>query len=580
MYSNSDKTTDWIKYENGLKYNNQLKPPYYPMLDTNVDFFNGNQWRNVEANGTPTPVFNIIKRAITFWVASITSSDITIKYEPLEYSDDDPNIDIQNNPAAIATAEVANLFDKFKMDNKRRDACFKAAIMGDVAAHLYFDMSKKPYGGAFGEVQGEICFELVNGSNVFFGNANNPNIDIQPYIIISGRDMVENLQNEAKAYKQGQEEINAIQSDKNYQEQVGDMAKIEIESDEYGKALYIITYRKDPKTNTIKVSKCTETAYIYKDIDTGLSHYPVAWLPWEKQENQYHGRALCTEIIPNQIFINRMFAMVMYHLMMAAFPKAIYDADRISAWTNEIGVAIPIKDLMPNENINSFAGYLQPGNMSNQIVQVIQLAIDYTKEMVGINDSALGNINPEQASGKAILATVQQASIPQENTKANLYEWVEDIGKICLDMMGTYYGQRPIVINQDGQKQIVQFDFSTMKKIWLNVRTDVGASSYWSEIANIGTLDNMLEKGLIDVIDYLESLPEGYMSNKQDLINRLKAKMEEAAQQDQAKQLQYAQMAKFVDALPPEVQEQLKKLPPEQMEKQVMQMMQQQAPQM
>lgn len=573
MYS--DKTDDWLKYERGVKYNNQLKPPYYPMLDTNTAFFNGDQWRNVEANGTPTPVFNIIKRAITFFVASLTSSDITINYEPLEYADDDPNIEIQNNPAKIATAEVSNLFDKFKMENRKRDACFDAAVLGDVAAHIYFDTNKKPYGGAFGEVEGEICFELVDGANVFFGNANNPNVEIQPYIIISGRDMVENLQKEAKAYKQSETEIQGIQADKNYEEQVGDMAKIEIESDDFGKALYIIVYKKDPKTGTIKVSKCTETAYIYKDIDTGLTHYPIAWFTWEKQKNQYHGKALCTEIIPNQIFINRMFAMVMYHLMMSAFPKMVYNADKMSAPSNEIGTALAMKDLMPGERITDVAAYLEPGNMSNQIVQVIQLAIDYTKEMLGINDSALGNINPEQASGKSILAVVQQASIPQENIKANLYEWIEDIGKILLDMMGTYYGQRPIVINENGQKQVIDFDFTQLKNIWLNVKTNVGASSYWSEIANIGTLENLLQQGLIDVVMFLESLPPGYMANKQELINKLKEKL----QAEENKNVQYEQMAQFMETLPIELQEQLKLLPPEQMEVEVMKLMQsQQAP--
>ena len=35
---------------------------------------------------------------------------------------------------------------------------------------------------------------------------------------------------------------------------------------------------------------------------------------WEEQKNQYHGRALVTELIPNQIFINRMFASAMRHL--------------------------------------------------------------------------------------------------------------------------------------------------------------------------------------------------------------------------------------------------------------------------
>lgn len=578
-YNYSDKTADWVKYEAGIRYNNQLKPPYYATVDNNLAFFNGDQWRNLETENIPTPVFNFIKRAITYFVAQLTSSKLKVNFEPLAYSEDDPNMDPNLEAAEIATAEVENLFEKFKMDNRIRDACFDSAIMGDVAAHLYFDVSKKPYGGAFGDIEGEIEFELVDGTNVFFGNANNPNVEIQPYIIISGRDMVENLKAEAKLYKQNQLEINNITEDKNYMEQAGDMSRIEIESDEYGKALYIIVYKRDPKTKTIKVSKCTETAYIYKDIDTGLTNYPISWLTWEKQKNQYHGRAVCTEIIPNQIFINRMFAMVMYHLMMAAFPKAVVNMDKVGGWSNEIGTYIAVRDMTPGESLKDIATYLEPGNMSNQIIQCIELAIQYTKETIGINDSALGNINPEQASGKSIVATVQQATIPLENTKFNVYEWYEDIAKILLDMMGTYYGIRPIAMNVDGTKQLIQFDFSIFKNMWLNVKTDVGASSFWSEITSVEALEGLLNQGLIDVIDYLESMPDGYINNKQELIDRLKAKMEQAQANDIMKQQQYEQMAQFMESLPPEIQEQLKALPPEQMEMEVMKLMQsQQAP--
>jgi hypothetical protein len=38
--------------------------------------------------------------------------------------------------------------------------------------------------------------------------------------------------------------LNSIQSDKNYNEQSSDNGKIEVEADEYGKAQYIIVYRK------------------------------------------------------------------------------------------------------------------------------------------------------------------------------------------------------------------------------------------------------------------------------------------------------------------------------------------------
>jgi hypothetical protein len=521
-----NKTKDWQLYEAGKKYNNSLKPSYYDTVDANLAFFEGDQWRNLEAENMPKPVFNIIKRVGTFFVSSLTTSKTKLHFEPLlnVNSGDEEEL----TPSDFANAMVSNLFEKFKMDFRIKDALFDGVKTGDYAAHFFFDTSKQPYGYQSSEHEGEIEMELVDGSNVFFGNANNPRVDVQPYIIISGRDMVQNLKAEAKQYQQSEQEVDAIQSDKDYNEQSGDSGKIEVETDiegdQYGKALYIIVYRKDKETGTIKASKSVENAYIYKDIDTGLSHYPVAWGNWEKQKNQYHGRALCTGLLPNQIFINRMFAMVMYHLMMTAFPKAVYNSDIIPQWDNAIGSAIGVSGIDLNSNIKNVAGYLEPGNMSNQIIQTIELAMQYTKETLGISDAALGSIDPKNTS--AIIAVQKSSAIPLENPKANLYEWIEDIGKILLDMMGTYYGQRPVVMDIDGMKQEVLFDFTTFKDTWLNVRADVGEASYWSEIASLSTLDRLLEMEKIDFVDYLERVGEEYIPQKQELISKIKEQME------------------------------------------------------
>jgi hypothetical protein len=407
----ADKTKDWQLYEAGKKYNNNLKPNYYDTVDANLAFFQGDQWRNLEAENMPKPVFNVIKRVIQFFIASLTSSKARLHFEPLLNTDDGNGQEL--TPSDFANAETENLLEKFKMDFKIKDALFDAAITGDCAAHFYFDIDKQPYGlqtqqiqgvpVPLGEIKGEICMELVDGGNVMFGNANNPKVDAQPYVIIIGRDMVKNLQEEAKKYREDQQDIDSIESDKNYQYQMGDNAKIEVDADEYGKALYIIVYRKDSKTGTIKATKSVESAYIYQDIDTGLTRYPIAWLNWEKQKNSYHGRALCTGILPNQIFINRMFAMVMYHLMMTAFPKAVYNADMIDVWDNEIGSSIGISGVGAEYPIKNIAGYLEPGNMSAQITQVIDMALQYTKEMLGISDAAMGQIdNPKNTS--AIIA--------------------------------------------------------------------------------------------------------------------------------------------------------------------------------
>jgi len=321
----AERLDEWQKVLDGRIYNARLDPPYVESVNLNIEMYNGNQWKNIEANGMPTPVFNIIKRAITFLVAMITSSKLAIKLKPLLYADEEENqteeMKYQQKAADVANGEIDNLFEKWKMDNRIRDVLFKAAQMGDVYAHLYFDMDKKPFGGLLGETKGEICFEILNGTNVFLGNPNNPIIDkyIQPYVIVTGREVTKTLIREAKRYKKSEAE--QIQPDTDYQFEAGAMSQIEIKSEDNGKTLYAIIYTYDAEKDTIFSTKLTESAYMWKDIDMQLDNYPVAGMCWEKQENTYHGRALCTDIIPNQIYINRQFAMIFYHLMNAAFPK-------------------------------------------------------------------------------------------------------------------------------------------------------------------------------------------------------------------------------------------------------------------
>ena len=104
---------------------------------------------------------------------------------------------------------------------------------------------------------------------------------------------------------------------------MGDNGKVESDAEGFGKALYVIKYQK--KDGEIYASKFTKNAYVYKDKKTGYSYYPIAFNNWEEVKGSYHGRAETTGIIPNQISINKMFAMVIYHLMLTAFPTAVYD---------------------------------------------------------------------------------------------------------------------------------------------------------------------------------------------------------------------------------------------------------------
>ena len=588
----------WKYYEYGRQYNNNLVPNQYVMVNTNQEFFIGNQWIHMPDNPAmrrlAKPTFNIIKRVTSLFVASLTSSNTTISFEPLSYQTD-------GEAAAFATAEVRNLLEKFKMDYRIRDALFDGAITGDYAAHFFWNPEAQPYGGAFGEYKGEIEMELLDGINVMFGNPNCREVEKQPYILIVGRDTVENLKREAVywrkrscsfsrgeavsparkgtfAYAQGapSELSNGgcpidrdiqITADSELYNFAGIGGKTEIhgDDDKTGKALYVYLYTKvwkteqyiNPKTGlvelrkvqTVHVTKATRHCNIFEDVDTGLSRYPIAWGNWQKQRNQYHGRALVTEIIPNQIFINQMMAMVFRHLQTQAFPTKIYNADLIPNISNEVGTAIGVRNLQPGQQIGEVISTIPAANMSNQIIQAIDLCMAYTKECLGATDAQMGSVRPDNTSALMVLQNASE--VPLENTRAGLHEWVEDIGAILLDMMGTYYHKRPIVrekeveepvLGADGQQLIdpvtgkpaftkvsrrvvEEFDFSIFKHLWLNVSVDVGATTYYSEIAMVQTLDNLRRDGTLSIIEYLERMPDKLITRKQELIESLKKRM-------------------------------------------------------
>ena len=103
----------------------------------------------------------------------------------------------------------------------------------------------------------------------------------------------------------------------------------------------------------------------------------------------------------------------------------------------------------------------------------------------------------------------------------------------------------------------------------LKTSVDVGETTYYSEIASVQTLDNLLSQNLIDFADYLERIPREMIPKKAELITKLKERQQAMVNND----AQYEQMAQFLESLPPEQQEQIKALPPEQMEQVVLDMM-------
>ncbi|MEG0770879.1 MAG: hypothetical protein RR436_03170 [Clostridia bacterium] len=488
-------TEDFRLLELGKEYNNKIS--YKENCDKNERFYAGDQWYGVKAGNLPTPVFNIFRRIIDYTVSFVLSSPLKIKYTAT-------NGDLENSLNTIAE----NHFESNKMGIMLRDLLLDASLSGDMAVHTYWDKDITSGSG----IMGDFVTETVDGINLYFGNVNDKRVEVQPYIIIAGRAMTKDLQKEALSLGITKQ----IASDEDSNSQCGDRSSIELS----GKTTYIIKYFRDDDTGRIFFNKCTRDVILKENIDTGLYRYPICLANYTKRKNSYHGQAIGTNLAPNQIFINKIFAMAMKHTMDTAFPKAIYDKTRVSSWNNAIGSAIGV-----NGDVGGICDYVQPANMSSSVISLIDRAMRYTQDNMGAADVLLGqNITPDNAS--AIMALQKSAAVPLDNVRENLYNFVEDIALVWLEFIKRKYSIKREIVSSSGDCYFIDSKLTNENKI--TIKIDVGASTYWSELASVTTLSGLLEKGYITLNQYLERVPKGYIPMQSELIAEITATQENA----------------------------------------------------
>lgn len=521
MSKNNTPTYEEINRKFAKAFDFKQQIGLYDTVQINEDFFIGKQWEGVQANGLPTPTFNFLKQVVNFQVATITSDNMAIQATPL------PSVSKHDVATVEQITEVLNhqyaaIIERNHFVSRLRQFMRNAAVDGDSCIYSWFDPSIE--NGQL--VKGEIVTEIIENTRVHFGNPNCRDVQSQPHIILSKRELVDDVRYRAEKYKNAGVcgmELDAI---------VADSEKFCNKYDSYtDDKVTVLTYLyRDRETGTIWCAEATEKGILREAFDTNYSLYPLVWLSWDYIQDCYHGQAMITGLIPNQKFINKMFAMVGISLMTTAFPKVIYDKNRIRSWDGAVGTAVGVQG-----NVDNVAKTIDGATVNPQIAQFINIAIDKSRSFLGASDVAMGDSRPDNTS--AIIALQRAANTPMEMTKQNMYQCVEDLARIWQDIMSVRYGKRNVEVNMkmddpgeqplgmDLQPQVFlqEFDFAELKNFPVAIKQDVGASSYWSEMANMQTLDNLLINHQITLEQYLERLPNGYISKKQELIRQVRA---------------------------------------------------------
>ena len=511
LFAGKDKPeveSAWNCYERGLAFCNQIN--LFETVKSNRNFYIGKQWEGVQSNGLPTPVFNLMKRVAGFIVATITTDNLAINCTTMENMANKQQL---QNLVRVINDECAALMERLEIPALVREFCRNAAIDGSGCVYTYWDPDVPAGNGVMGAIKSEI----LQCEHVFFGNPSDRNVQTQPYIIISSREMLRSAKLRAKASEGGQWQQIVPDSDED----------LSVDSAKYtdDKVTVILTLWRDDDTGEIWAYESTKTATIRKPWSLGIKLYPINWLPWDYIQDCYQGEAMLTGLIPNQIFVNKAWAMSMVSIMRTAWPKVVYDKTKVRQWDNRVGGAIGVPG-----DVGTVAKVIDPASIDPQVSQLIKLAVEETEQSLGATAVALGDTRPDNTS--AIIALQRAAATPSELTKQNLYKSVEDLFRIYVEFMGQYYGVRmvdlPVPDNMMQSAQLLgasvpdtmpqEFDFGQLKQYPMLLKLDVGASSYYSEIAAMQTLDNLLQNQQINLVQYLERIPDSYMPGKRALI--------------------------------------------------------------
>lgn len=521
------KTDIWQKYELSKEYEDKKR--LLPRTERNWNFFVGNQWKGLNSFGEELPVLNFIKTIVQYKISSVAQNAMTAYYS-----------DMEMRPELSEVYKALNLYWKQCWEkSKMNEMCWRmlksAAIQGDSYFYWQDGNTLEPP-------------QIIPNTSIHFADENIDNIQEQPYIIVEERWDLEDARRHAKANGVSEEDIKLIVSDNETERQL-------YNKDEVKDKVTVLLYMQRNEDGVVETGRSTESVIIEPleakvnqngvgEIKGNLTVYPVINYVWESLPNTTRGVGEVEMLIPNQLELNKTLARRSMAVKMAAYPRMAYDATAVTnpEDLDKVGAPIAVQGGSA-QSINQMISYLNPANIASDALQLSNDLLQTTKDLAGASDYALGNINPEQASGTAIIAVRDQSQVPLNEQVARYKQFVEDVSLLWIDLW--------IVFNSDGitfeyedeqgMKIPVSLSQEDLEDLRPTVMIDVSPDNQWTKLAEQQSLDTLLQLGLITLDEYVECTPDNSSVPKGKLMQVLKKRQVQQMQMQEQMMMQQAQ---------------------------------------
>lgn len=509
------ETPIWTLYEKGRNYHRRVG--IYVDTDRNYRMYNGNQWEGAKLGDVEPVQKNFIKPIVKYKVSVIHDNLYAINYSSQNYE----NREFQQESGRyceMLNRYAARVWEKDKMDFKGRRVTRDAAVNDEGIVYVNFDEEKMmPVN------------EIVKKNDIYYGNENDDDIQSQPYILMRKRMPVVNAVELALDLGMSESKIPFIIGDTDTFEESGEAAKVELDN------MVTVVYKMYKKDGTVHFSVATRWVEIMEEADTGLSLYPIAHLVWEEKEGSARGEGEVRYLIPNQIEVNRTEVRRVLTVKYQAYPQKIVDMSKVSnpAALNTVGGTIRTNG-QPVDDVHKIVGTLPPAQMSPDVKQLQDDLIQITRDLAGAGDTATGQVDPESASGRAILAVQQASQAPMTEQKESYKNLLEDLARIWLEYLTVYSvdGVNLEEVSTDPQTgeeiiQLVNVPQSLLQQLQATVKIDVTPKGVYDKFAQEQTIENLLIQGFFsaqrvsELATYAEVLDDDSVAPKQKIMEAI-----------------------------------------------------------
>ena len=518
---NIRETEVWDLYTQAQMY--ARKTCLYETTDKNFRMYNDDQWDGVKLKDTEPVQLNFIKPIVNYKVGAISQNLWAIHYsaENIEIPEFAPTA---RKACELLNKKAAKIWEKAYMDFKVRQIGKIAAINGEAPIYMNYN-----------EDEGMPEIEILNKPDIYYGNENNSDIQSQPYILIKKRMPVSTAKQFAEDNGANKKEIEYIIGDLETFEEAGDDAKDEKDS------MVTVVWKFWKEDKKVHLSIATRFCNIKEDENTELSLYPIAHMLWEEKPGSARGAGEITVgLIANQIEVNKTLMRRALVAKNTAYPQKVVNIDKIQnpGALGEVGGIVRVSG-MDVQNVANVFTHIQPAQMSADVEKLQQDLIQVSRELASASAAASGDINAEEASGRAILAVQQASQQPLVEQLSALKRTIEDIARIQLDMIKTYNAdgltvEYEIQDPRTGEMvtQIGRIEGTVLEELQASVKVDITPKSAYDKYAQERSIENLFTQGMFNpqmlgqLKFYLECLDDDSVMPKQKLLEQVNKELE------------------------------------------------------